>query len=121
MARMLELGPVNMTNIFSINSSAENVVTLALDANIPLVFFLFLKQNGFSTHEASPFAADFQCCRIDVYNQGEVKTYNKYLEILKHSLRKQFQNTRSAQLPIKTKTWDFQNFFSGLFYIEIPK
>ncbi len=107
---------------------------LALEANIPLAFFFFLKQNGFSTHEASPFAADFQCCRIDVYNQGEVKTYNKYLEILKYSRRKQFQKirtetqrdyqsglTRSAQLPIKTKTWDFQNFFSGLFYIAIPK
>ena len=134
MARMLELGTVNMTNIFSCNSSAENLVTLALDANIPLAFFLFLKQNGFSTYEASPFAADFQCCRIDVYNQGEVKMYNKYLEILKHSRRKQFQIirtetqrdyqsgfTRSSHMPIKTKNWDFQNFFSGVFYIAIPK
>ena len=87
-----------------------------------------------STHEPSPFAADFQCCRIDVYNPGEVRMYNKYLEILKHSRRNQFQMirtetqrdyqsglTRSAHLPIKTSTWDFQNFFAGFFYIGIPR
>ncbi|MBV5344227.1 MAG: hypothetical protein JZU63_01105, partial [Rhodoferax sp.] len=85
MARMLELGPMNMANMFSCSASAENIATLALDANIPLAFFLFMKQNNMSTHEPSPFAADFQGCRIDVYNQGEVKMYNTYLEILKHS------------------------------------
>jgi hypothetical protein len=134
MARMLELGPVNMTNMFSCNSSTENIATLGLDANIPLAFFLYMKQNGMSTHEPSPFAADFQCCRIDVYNQAEVKMYNKYLDILKYSRRKQFQMirtetqrdyqtglTRAAQLPIKTATWDFQNFFAGVFYMAIPK
>ena len=134
MARMLELGPVNPTSLFSVNASEENIATLALDANIPLAFFLFMKQNGMSTLEPSPFAADFQCCRIDVYNQGEVKMYNKYLDILKHSRRKQFQMirtetqrdyqhglTRAAHLPIKTKTWDFQNFFAGVFYMAIPK
>ena len=134
MARMLELGPVNMTNMFSCNASAENITTLALDANIPLAFFLFMKQNGISTHEPSPFAADFQGCRIDVYNQGEVKMYNRYLEILKHSRRKQYQKirtetqrdyqaglVRAAHLPIKTSTWDFQNFFAGMFYVGIPR
>jgi hypothetical protein len=133
MARMLELGPMNMTNMFSCNAGAENIATLGLDANIPLAFFLYLKQNGFSTYEASPFAADFQCCRIDVYNPVEVKMYNKYLEILKHSRRKQFQiirtetqrdyqpGSRCSHLPIKTKNWDFQNFFSGIFYMAIPK
>ena len=134
MARMLELGPMNMTNIFSCNASAENLVTLALDANIPLAFFLFMKQNGISTHDPSPFAADFQGCRIDVYNQGEVKIYNKYLEILKHSRRKQYQKIRTetqrdyqagllraAHLPIKTTTWDFRDFFAGMFYIAIPR
>jgi hypothetical protein len=134
MARMLELGPVNMANIFSTNSSAENVTTLALDANIPLAFFLFLKQNRYSTYEPSPFAADFQCCRIDVYNPAEVKLYNKYLEILKHSRRKQFQKlrtetqrdyqaglTRGAHLPVKTTAWDFQNFFAGMYFMAIPK
>jgi hypothetical protein len=134
MARMLELGPMNMTNMFSCNASAENIATLALDANIPLAFFLFMKQNNMSTHEPSPFAADFQGCRIDVYNQGEVKMYNKYLEILKHSRRKQYQKIRtetqrdyqtglmrSAHLPVKTSTWDFQNFFAGFFYIAIPR
>ena len=134
MARMLELGPMNMTNMFSCNASAENIATLALDANIPLAFFLFMKQNGISTHEPSPFAADFQGCRMDVYNQGEVKIYNKYLEILKHSRRKQYQKirtetqrdyqaglVRAAHLPIKTSTWDFQNFFAGMFYIAIPR
>ena len=134
MARMLELGPMNMTNMFSINASAENLATLALDANIPLAFFIFMKHNGMSTHEPSPFAADFQCCRIDVYNPGEVKMYNKYLEILKHSRRKQFQKirtetqrdyqtglTRSAHLPIKTSSWDFQSFFPGFFYMAIPR
>ena len=134
MTRMLELGPMNMTNMFSCNASAENIATLALDANIPLAFFLFMKHNGISTHEPSPFAADFQCCRIDVYNQGEVKMYNKYLEILKYSRRKQFQKirtetqrdyqvglVRSAHLPVKTSNWDFQNFFAGFFYLAIPR
>ena len=105
MARMLELGPVNMNNIFSINSSAENMATLVLDANIPLAFFLFLKQNRYSTFEPSPFAADFQCCRIDVYNPGEVAMYNKYLEILKHSRRKQFQMIQSSTRPPVTHNW----------------
>jgi hypothetical protein len=82
MARMLELGPVNTVSMFSCDSSAENIATLGLDANIPLAFFLFLKHNQYSTYEPSPFAADFQCCRIDVYNPAEVKLYNKYLEIL---------------------------------------
>jgi hypothetical protein len=134
MARMLELGPVNPASLFSCNTSAENIATLALDANIPLAFFLYMKQNNMSTHEPSPFAADFQCCRIDVYNPGEVRMYNKYLEVLKHSRRKQFQMirtetqrdyqqglVRSAHLPVKTSTWDFQNFFAGLFYIAIPR
>jgi hypothetical protein len=117
MARMLELGPVNMTNIFSCNASAENIATLGLDANIPLAFFLYMKQNGMSVQQPSKFAADFQCCRIDVYNPVEVKMYNKYLDIFKYSRRKQFQKirtetqrdcqtglTRSAHLPIKTST-----------------
>jgi hypothetical protein len=134
MARMLELPPVNMSNMFSCSDSSENIATLGLDANIPLAFFLYLKQNGISTYEPSPFAADFQCCRIDVYNAREVKAYNRYLEIVKHSRRKQFQIirtetqrdcqaglTRAAQLPIKTETWDFQNFFAGVFYIAIPR
>jgi hypothetical protein len=134
MSRMLELGPVNVSNMFSSTSGAENIATLALDANIPLAFFLFLKQNCISGHESSPFAADFQCCRIDVYNKVEVALYNKYLQILKHSRRQQFQVvrtesqrdyqaglTRAAHLPIKTKTWDFQNFFAGVFYVAIPK
>jgi len=134
MARMLELGPVNMTNIFSCNASAENIATLGLDANIPLAFFLYMKQNGMSVQQPSPFAADFQCCRIDVYNPVEVKMYNKYLDILKYSRRKQFQKirtetqrdcqtglTRSAHLPIKTSTWDFQNFFAGFYYMAIPR
>jgi hypothetical protein len=134
MARMLELGPMNMTNMFSCNATAENIATLGLDANIPLAFFMFMKQNGMSTYEPSPFAADFQCCRIDVYNPGEVKRYNKYLEILKYSRRKQFQKIRtetqrdyqtgqmrSAHLPIKTSSWDFQSFFAGLFYMAIPR
>jgi hypothetical protein len=107
---------------------------LALDANIPLAFFLFLKQNRYSTYEPSPFAADFQCCHIDVYNQTEVKLYNRYLEILKHSRRKQFQKihtetqrdyqaglTRDAHLPVKTTSWDFQNFFAGMHFIAIPR
>ena len=134
MARMLELGAVNMANIFSCNSGAENIATLALDANIPLAFFMFLKQNRYSAYEPSPFAADFQGCRIDVYNPGEVKVYMKYLEVLKHSRCKQFQMirtetqrdyqaglTRGAQLPIKTQRWDFQNFFAGVHFIAIPK
>ena len=134
MARMLELGPMNMTHMFSCNAGAENIATLALDANIPLAFFLFLKQNGMSSHEPSPFAADFQCARIDVYNKAEVKIYSKYLDVVKYSRRKQFQKVRletqrdyqpglarAAHLPVKTSTWDFQNFFSGLFYIGIPR
>ena len=134
MARMLELGPVNMSNIFSCNGNEENIATLGLDANIPLAFFLFLKQNGISSQEPSPFAADFQSCRIDVFNRKEVKMYNEYLQIVKHSRRKQFQMirtetqrdyqqglTRASHLPIKTQTWDFQNFFSGMFYMAIPK
>ena len=134
MARMLELGTMNMTNMFSCNTGAENIATLAIDANIPLAFFLFLKQNGMSSHEPSPFAANFQCCRIDVYNKAEVKIYQRYVEIVKYSRRKQFQKvrletqrdyqpglSRAAHLPVKTSTWDFQNFFSGLFYIAIPK
>jgi hypothetical protein len=95
MARMLELGPVNCTSMFSCTSSAENIATLALDANIPLAFFLFLKQNRYSTQEPSPFAADFQGCRIDVYNLAEKKAYNKYLDILKHSRRQQFQKIQT--------------------------
>ena len=89
-----------------------------------MAFFLFLRQNSISSCESSPFAADFQTCRIDVYIKAEVAAYNKYLEILKHSRRQQFQVvrtatqrnyqaglTRAAHLPIKTKTWDSQNFF----------
>ena len=134
MSRMLELGPVNMSNMFSCTSSAENIATLPLDANIPMAFFLFLKQSCMSSCESSPFAADFLTCRIDVYSKAEVAAYNKYLEILKHSRRQQFQVvrtetqrdyqaglTRAVHLPIKTKTWDFQNFFAGVFYMAIPK
>jgi len=87
-----------------------------------------------SSFESSPFAADFQTCRIDVYNKTEVAIYNRYLEILKHSRRQQFQVvrtetqrdyqaglTRGAHLPVKTKTWDFQDYFAGVFYMAIPK
>ncbi len=134
MTRMLELGPVNTVNMFSCDSSAENIVTLALDANKPLVFFLFLKQNRYSTYEPSPFTGDFQCCRIDVYNPAEVKIYTKYLEILKHSRRQQFQKiqtetqrdnqnglTRGAHLPVQTKKWDFQNCFAGVHFIAVTR
>jgi hypothetical protein len=66
MACCLEMNvDVNITDLFN-SSHEEKLVNIALDANVPLAFFNFLKHNNISSNEPSMFAADYMGMRIDV-------------------------------------------------------
>ena len=132
MTRLLEMDvDVNATDIFN-SSNPENLVSIAIDANIPLAFFNYLKQNKISSNEVSPFAADYMGMRIDVWNDDEVRLYREVLNITKVSRRELYrvvlqnvlsdiQNPRNSKLPILSNTHDFRMFFPGIHWRAIPR
>jgi len=132
MTRLLEMDvDVNVTDLFN-SSHSENLVSIALDANIPLAFFNYLKQNKISSNDVSMFAADYMGMRIDVWNDDEVRLYREGLHIAKISRRELYrvvlqnvladiQNPRNAKLPILSNTHDFRMFFPGMHWRAIPR
>jgi hypothetical protein len=132
MARCLEMNvDVNITDLFN-SSHEENLVSIALDANIPLAFFNFLKHNNISSNEPSMFAADYMGMRIDVWNEAEVRLFRAGMRVTQIARRELYrvvlqnvlsdiQTPRNAKLPIPTETHDFRMFFPGMHWRAIPR
>ena len=132
MARCLEINvDVNITDLFN-SSNEENLVSIALDANIPLAFFNFLKQNGISSNAPSVFAADYMGMRIDAWDDAEVELFRAGMHVAQLSRRELYrvvlqnvladiQTPRNAKLPIPTDLHDFRMFFPGMHWRAMPK
>ena len=131
MARFLEMDvDVNITDLFN-SSNEENLVSIALDAKIPLAFFNFLKQNNMSSPDVSMFAADYMGMRIDAWDDAEVQLFRAGMRATQVSRRELYrvvlqnvlsdiQTPRNAKLPIPTETHDFRMFFPGMHWRAIP-
>ena len=131
MARCLEMNvDVNITDLFN-SSNEENLVSIALDANIPLAFFNYLKHNNISCDEPSMFAADYMGMRIDVWDHQEVQLFRAGMHVTQVARRELYrivlqnvladiQTPRNAKLPIPTATHDFRMFYPGMHWRAIP-
>ena len=131
MARCLDINvDVNITDLFN-SSHEENLVSIALDANIPLAFFNFLKQSNISSDEPSMFAADYMGMRIDVWDDEEVRLFRAGMHVTQVARRELYrivlrnvladiQTPRNAKLPIPTATHDFRLFFPGMHWRAVP-
>jgi hypothetical protein len=130
---LLEMpGNVSFDALFCATANGANLASISHEANLPLAFFNYLRNEKISDDSPSPFAADWMGQRIDVYNKEEVAIYQEGLRVMYNARRYQYEkivehtthdmkSKTNSRLPLPLQTVDWRLAYPGHSYIAVPK